>query len=393
MVYGINPRSKIYMKQYKKSYDLIIVTGEPFPVGLAATNRLLCYSTALAKTKKVLVMTYSAPYNCPSDSGNFDDVDFLYMHKKCTRPSRVKRLLLLLYRYIKLCFLLLFKYRSKSILYLSRKSVYAVLIKMISYLKSARYYREMSEFPRYTNILKQQVARYTNKIFDGVIVISNELENSIKPYMSKNASIFCLPVLVQMSRFTKYGSIARKNVAFYCSGGNIERDGLLDTLNGFLLYRKGTETDIKLEIATPINLNDQYHRDAMAIISANPDAFTYLGALPTTSIPQKLIEASVLLLTPHQNYQSKGFPTKLGEYLASGTPIICSAIDDLYEQIPSTIVRFVAPNSPEDISEALKQILNNKDKSEELGKSGRQWVENNYTMVNYTSSMIDFLQI
>lgn len=381
------------MKKHKKSYDLIIVTGEPFPVGLAATNRLLCYSTALAKTKKVLVMTYNAPYNCQSDSGSFEGVDFLYMHKKCNRPARIKRLFLLLHRYIKLCFLLLFIFKSKSILYLSRKSLYAFIIKLISVLKSSRFYREMSEFPKYTNKLKQQVARYTNKIFDGLIVISNELENSIKPYTSKKSSIFRLPVLVQMSRFEKYGSVDKKNFAFYCSGGNIERDGLLDTLNGFLLYKQTADTDIKLEIATPINLNDKYHRDAMDIISAHPESFKYLGPLPTTSIPQKLIEASVLLLTPHQNYQSKGFPTKLGEYLASGSPIICSAIDDLYEQIPSTIVRFVAPNSPEDVSKALEQILNNKEKAEELGLSGRQWVENNYTMINYTSPMIDFLQI
>lgn len=393
MVYGTNLQDYVIMKPSNKSYDLIIVTGEPFPVGLAATNRLLCYSTAIAKDKKVLVMTYSAPYNCEVDSGTYNQVDFLYMHKKCDRPVKIKRFFLLLYRYIKLCFLLLLNYRCKSILFVSRKSFYAFIIKFIAVLKSASIYREMSELPNHSNKVKQQVARYTNKIFDGIIVISSDLGNSIKSYIHKNAKIFCLPVLVQMDRFEDYRSVHKKNVAFYCSGGNVERDGLLDTLNGFLLYIKKYKTEIKLEIATTLNLSNQYHQDAMAIISSNPEVFTYLGSLPTTLIPQKLMEASVLLLTPHQNYQSKGFPTKLGEYLASGTPIICSSIDDLYDQIPDTIVEFVAPNSPIEVSVALDKLLKNKENADELGLRGRKWVMNNYTMVNYTSSLIDFLKI
>ena len=382
------------MKNYStNSYDLIVVTGEPFPLGMAATNRLLCYTTAIAKYRRILVLTFGAPYDCPAAYGAIDGVDFRYMHNKCDRPSKVKRLILLLYRYIKLLFLLLFTYKCKSILLLSRKSIYALMIKIIALIKHVRFYREMSEFPKFPNKIKQEFARYTNKIFDGIIVISKDLEASVRHYVGYEKDIMCLPVLVQINRFDGYLISEKRNFAFYCSGGNVERDGLLDILNGFLLYKQSLNTDIVLEIATSFNPNNRYHKCAMDLIFAHPEAFLYLGCLPTTEIPKKLMEASILLLTPHKNYITKGFPTKLGEYLASGTPVICSSIDDLREQIPDTVVKFVLPNAPSEICGALLELLPFNDVSQKLGLTGRQWVEKNYTMMNYTSDLIDFLKL
>lgn len=378
-----------------KFYDLIVVTGEPFPLGLAATNRLLCYTTAIAKSKRVLVLTFGAPYNCSKDAGTVDGVDFRYMHSICDRPSKITRLFLLLYRYVKLLFLLLFKYRHNSVLFLSRKLTFALFVKLIIKIKRGRFYREISESPDdILNKYKRSFAMHANKIFDGFVVISQGIETSIRNYVGDKKMFFNLPILVQMDRFKDYSSsIDRRDVAFYCSGGNAERDGLLDILNGFLLYKQRTNNNTILEIATSFNAGNPYHKQAMDVIYAHPEAFCYLGTLPTTEIPHKLMTASVLLLTPHKNYLTKGFPTKLGEYLASGTPIICSSIDDLYEQIPNFIVRFVSPNAPHEICEALTEILPCNDRSLDLGFKGRVWVEQNYTMSNYTSSLIDFLQL
>jgi glycosyltransferase involved in cell wall biosynthesis len=205
------------------------------------------------------------------------------------------------------------------------------------------------------------------------------------------AKYFFLPVLVQIERFVRCGSVKHRDVAFYCSGGNAERDGLLDTLNGFIQYREKYGSDIKLEIATFFNSSDPYHKKVKDIIDKYPSYFTYLGSLPTTEIPRKLMEAKVLMLTPHRNYLTRGFPTKLGEYLASGAPVICSSIQDLSEQIPSDIVYFVEPNSPTDICEVLKHLLSDKQVSTELGERARQWVTANYTMDSYRDCLIQFL--
>ena len=106
-----------------------------------------------------------------------------------------------------------------------------------------------------------------------------------------------------------------------------------------------------------------------------------------------MVEASALILTPHNNYQTKGFPTKLGEYLASGTPTICSMIDDLSGVINANIVYPVKPNSPQMIADALYSILTNNEETENMTSSAKKFMKENYTIDTYKEQLISFLKI
>ena len=49
----------------------------------------------------------------------------------------------------------------------------------------------------------------------------------------------------------------------------------------------------------------------------------FTGAVPYTDVPQLLIDAEILALDRPDNKQAKyGFPTKLGEYLMTGNPVV-----------------------------------------------------------------------
>ena len=200
-----------------------------------------------------------------------------------------------------------------------------------------------------------------------------------------------------MRRKNFYGraflSFLKKNKTFFvCSGANLERDGLLDSLQGFLLFND-THPGYTFEIASSINQNDQYHKKCLDLINLHPNLFKLLGPLPPYLIPEKMVESSALLLTPHQNYQTKGFPTKLGEYLASGTPTICSMIDDLIGVINANIVYSVKPNSPQMIAEALHSILMNPKEAESISSAAQRFMKENYTIDSYKKALISFLKI
>ena len=379
-----------------KYYDLVIVTGEPFPIGKAATNRILCYASKLAHTKRIAVYTWAALYGVDYKiAGRYLGVDYYYMQKPSKRPSKLNRLITLIIRYLKLYFFLILFSKSHSVLYVSRNVPMALLIKLALSIKGVKMFREVSEVPTYTkNSLKKNLIMYSNKIYDGIIVISSSLGMLIGKFARKRAKFFELPILVYMDRFAAFDSIEKKKKLFYCSGGNVERDGLLDTLNGFLMFKKRTnDAEYTLEIATSLNLNDEYHKQVHRIIISNSDTIIYKGSLPTTEIPKLLTESSILMMTPHENYKSKGFPTKLGEYFASGTPVICSAIDDLKEQITPDVVKFVEPNNVQDVCDAIIELVKDKEKATAIGLRGRDWVIKKYTMDSYVDSMIEFLGI
>lgn len=378
-------------------YDLVIVTQEAFPNGMAATNRLLSYAKGLAKEHKVLFLTYAGPAYGDTvnymQQGVYEGIDFRYMYKPYLdkKPNKIIRAILLLYRMLKLYFLVLFFYRYKSLLLYSRDVALIKKMRFICNFKKANLYSDITEAAGARKTEESLLERKNScKYFDGIIAISHGIYNDFLDKIDSRKK-FLLPVLVDFGRFP-ITNIKREKYFFCCSGANLERDGLLDSMNGFLLFNK-KHPGYKFAVASALNMHDEYHVLCKNIMDVNSDVIEYIGQMPSDRIPQKLMNATALLLTPHQNYKTKGFPTKLGEYLASSTPTICSTIDDLTEVLDKDCVFWVSPNNPNMISETLEEIVLNPMLSCEKGLRGRKWMENNYTYKTYADGLKDFLKI
>ena len=376
-------------------YDLIVVSYEPFPYGNAATNRMLSYLTGLAEEKNILYLCMASPSQTNSHNkeqkGIYRNIEFRYITKPVfeKRRSLFLRALSLFWRYVMLFFLLL-SYDAKSVLLYSSKFFLNKIVQFVCCLKKENIYIDRTELTGY-NFSTETSALLKFKrdmeCFSGLIVISSgifDFFDNIQPNRK-----FLLPVLVDMSRFTQQ---KREKYFFCCSGANLERDGLLDSLKGFLLFCQ-IRKDYVLRIATSLNLNDSYHRKCKEIMEQYPEFIHYLGHLPSFEIPDQLGRATALMLTPHTNYKTKGFPTKLGEYLASGTPVVCSSIDDLMAVVSDKTAYIVPPNSPEQIANALQTIVNNEEQAKNIASKGKQLMVENYTIKSYKEKLIDFLKM
>ncbi len=379
-----------------KRYDLIIVTAEPFPYGQAATNRILSYAKGLAEEKKVLYICYAGPAIGKSDNkekeGTYKNIDFKYLGRPYSEKniSAIERALLLLFRYIKLAYLLLFAYKYKSILLYSRAEFISRYLQFIRKIKRANLYRDVTEATGYaktaesTEKLKQDTAKY-----DGVIVISTGIRDFFDNISDEKR--YLLPVLVDMERFDIERNTSEKYF-FCCSGANLERDGLLDCIKAFLKFHE-SHPDYKFKIASLLNLKDPYHQKVKKLIDENPQSIEWMGAIPSFRIPQLMKNATALMLTPHKNYETKGFPTKLGEYLASATPTICSTIDDLTEVIDDSVAYMVNPNSPHEIAAKMEHIINNRSDAAQIGEKGKEMMKRLFTYTSYSDTLIKFLKL
>lgn len=381
-----------------KKVDLLIVTSQPVPYGLASTNRLLCYADGLAKKKDVVIITLSGPYDNPQfqipQIGKLENVAYRYLGQTylSKKSNTIVRALNRLWRHLKLIKLLLIDYKARTILVLSRDNILSILLWIISSLKGIKLYRETSETPEYiVNKLKRYISTNINRLYSGLIVISDGMKNYYRKILSDD-KFFILPVLVDMDAFINYQNVEKKKYFFYCSGANLERDGFLDGLHAFLEFNK-KYPEYELQVATSLNMQDPYHQKAAEIMNDNTHCVKYLGKLPSFEIPQKLMQATALMITPHRNYLTRGFPTKLGEYLASGTPVICSSIDDLVTQLNHDCVYMVAPNFPQEIVSAMENIVNHPEKAKETGEKGRQFAINRFCIDSYVDELISFLKI
>jgi len=72
-------------------------------------------------------------------------------------------------------------------------------------------------------------------------------------------------------------------------------------------------------------------------------------------------------------YAHAGFPFKLGEFLATGKPVVASEVSDVEQfLVDNYSAMLVPPDDPNGICDAIEYLLDNPDKSEAIGRQGRE---------------------
>lgn len=106
-------------------------------------------------------------------------------------------------------------------------------------------------------------------------------------------------------------------------------------------------------------LDEDIARTAEIVRERGLDHVVIHGRVAHVRVPPYLWHASVLLLTPSAREASKDWtsPVKLGEYLASQTPVVCSDIPALRDWIPRDLVEWCEPDDPQSLADAIGRTL------------------------------------
>jgi glycosyltransferase involved in cell wall biosynthesis len=76
-------------------------------------------------------------------------------------------------------------------------------------------------------------------------------------------------------------------------------------------------------------------------------------------------------------FANTGFPFKLGEYLATGRPVIASDVSDVSEYVRDREnAVLIKPDSSEAIAEAIEYLIADADRAMRIGAAGREVAEN-----------------
>jgi glycosyltransferase involved in cell wall biosynthesis len=99
---------------------------------------------------------------------------------------------------------------------------------------------------------------------------------------------------------------------------------------------------------------------------------TFHGPKLHSAVPSFLWYADVLLLPPSANHPSASWtsPLKLGEYLASGTPVVATSIPALRNWLTDAEVKFAEPDNAEAMAEGIMEVLGNPELAMRLSQGG-----------------------
>jgi glycosyltransferase involved in cell wall biosynthesis len=121
---------------------------------------------------------------------------------------------------------------------------------------------------------------------------------------------------------------------------------------------------------------------------------TLHGMQPQTALPSYLWHADALLLTHTIHHPSAAWtsPLKLGEYLASGVPVVVSDIPALRNWVSEDDVEFIAPDDGGRLAEGIMKILNDPARSHQLTKNALAKSET-LSYENRAQAVLSFAQV
>lgn len=117
---------------------------------------------------------------------------------------------------------------------------------------------------------------------------------------------------------------------------------------------------------------DDLARQKKRVAAMGLQNIRFYGLKPHKDVPNFLWHADVLLLPPSQHHPSAKWtsPLKLGEYLASGTPVVATAIPALKDWLTDDQVNFVEPDDAVALAKGILDIINDSTLSHRLQRNG-----------------------
>ena len=117
------------------------------------------------------------------------------------------------------------------------------------------------------------------------------------------------------------------------------------------------------------------------------------GRVDFDKVPQILTNASLLVTSqPITKRAQGGFPTKMAEYMMSGTPMLVTNVGEIYKYVQNGVTAYmVEPCDPDAYSQKLRYILSHPAEAEQVAQRAYEYATANFCSKPVTNKLIKFL--
>ena len=389
-----------------------IVTGTAFPNGMAATNRIKCYARAIkGGGLDCEVLVYNGTeirgenVRNIAKEGVYEGVSFKYIGGGPVLPCN--KILRLLSQSIRL--LLTFFYLRKSLkkgdvlfLFMGGKVKTMLQFMRIAHKKGAYSVRDLCELPYGTgaeteyaiNMRKVTMEQQFPKL-DGIISISEALQNLAKTHTLPSCHHIKVPIMVE---YEHYGVVEKKHqdIPFIFHAGTLlqQKDGVLGMIEAFGIAKPRIKQPIKYILTGRIE-QSSHPQQLKELIEEYKlqDSIEFVGYLNRDEIKDYLSKASLVISNrPKSQQDYYGFSTKVGEYLASGTPLITTNWGEAVNWLNDGESAYIV--DPEDtaaLADTIVRVFCNPDQAKQIGLAGQEVCRHCFDYHNWSKPLVEFM--
>lgn len=282
--------------------------------------------------------------------------------------------------------------------------------KIISQIKQRKFklIAEMSEFldiHKYNkgNALQRKLGdakqnyfeqNYINTL-DGFIVMTKTLMQHYEQFSLSKTKLLHLPMTVDLERFDKclpiLDGFQQPYIAFV-GVMNDAKDGVNILIESFAKIHKNFP-QYKVYLVGAWNYDTPIHQKLISNYKLQNKIF-WKGEFSREKIPQIINNASLLVLPRPDSKQAQGgFPTKLGEYLATSNPVCATTVGEIPNYLTDEqSVFFAEPGSIDSFANAMQKALNNQEAAKRIGKMGCEVAKTSFNKDIQSALLYNFLK-
>jgi glycosyltransferase involved in cell wall biosynthesis len=231
--------------------------------------------------------------------------------------------------------------------------------------------------------------------YDGIALMTQTLMNHYQDFPKPQPKLLHLPMTVDLDRFKISPELMEEFKPPYIAFVGVMNDAkdgvsnLIKAFNSikekFPLYRVylvggwNYDTPIHLRLIKNFGLEDRVF---------------WMKEYPRDVIPEIICNADLLVLPRPDSKQAQGgFPTKLGEYLATGKPVCATRVGEIPNYLTDNeSVFFAEPGSVESFAEAMERALGDYENAVRVGANGRKVAEKHFNKDIQARKLMVFLE-
>ncbi|MEZ5541459.1 MAG: glycosyltransferase [Pseudomonadota bacterium] len=229
----------------------------------------------------------------------------------------------------------------------------------------------------------------------GAVVISTRIRQYYARLGMPAADMLLLPVLIDYAQYQAGGTEAvggLEGTEFLLNSGAFkEKDGLEFVIRALREVRRD-HPGLKLVFT------GQASPAARASVYAHAGADAEQWIVFTGFLSREALiwcykhAAGLLSCRSNSAYANYGFPTKLAEYLASGTPVIVTDVGDTREYLDENSAFIAEPENVESIARAVRLLLSDKARAGAVGNRGREVARQHFDYASHVEAVADFVR-
>ncbi|MBM3405015.1 MAG: glycosyltransferase family 4 protein [Bacteroidetes bacterium] len=400
------------MGRNEKVDSIIFVTDHGIPFGSAASNRMMALAKGIHRAGWKVNILILLPTDLPDyvknmeTEGEGDGFHFYYTSGSTVIPKNpIVKHWMIFRGWIKagiFIYRISQKERVKGILMFHTKTVYPLSYYFLSKILRITFLHERNEYPFLLNkrtllnrldlwVYEKLVVR----LFDGIFVITEELKRYFSQLRGKSEGIVRINMVVDTDRFATHNirNDQDKYIAF-CGHLWGDKDGIPILLEAFSLIHNKIP-DIKLMLIGDIRPDIEFRKLKSRIEALDiTDKVIFTGKATKNEIPSLLHGAEVLVLARPNNIQARGgFPTKLGEYLASGRPVVITRTGEIGDFLEDKRHAFlVEPDKPELFGEMMVYAIQHPQEAEKIGIQGKELTNDVFSFEVQSKRLMEFVK-